>query len=81
MTHSMIKHRYRKMFVSLFCIASVFQATPAYAYLDPMTGSLILQMLVGGVAGVAVVVKLYWQRVKGFFKRSPSNPKDESIEP
>ena len=37
---------------------------PAYAYLDPGTGSIILQMLLGGVAGALVVGRLYWQRVK-----------------
>lgn len=34
------------------------------AYLDPGAGSLILQALAGGVAGAAVVGKLYWARVK-----------------
>jgi hypothetical protein len=34
------------------------------AYLDPGAGSLLLQALAGGVAGVAVVGKLYWARVK-----------------
>lgn len=37
-------------------------STPAYAYLDPGTGSMILQILLGGVAGVALVGKLYWHR-------------------
>jgi hypothetical protein len=34
----------------------------AYAYLDPGTGSIILQVLLGGVAGVALVGKLYWHK-------------------
>jgi len=34
------------------------------AYLDPGAGSLILQALAGGLAGVAVVGKLYWARVR-----------------
>jgi hypothetical protein len=42
-----------------FCIAI---AQPAYAYLDPGSGSMILQLLLGGVAGAAVVIKLYWRR-------------------
>jgi hypothetical protein len=36
--------------------------SPAYAYLDPGTGSIILQVLLGGVAGVALVGKLYWHK-------------------
>lgn len=36
----------------------------AFAYLDPGTGSMLLQLLLGGVAGALVVGKLYWQRLK-----------------
>lgn len=41
--------------------------TPAAAYLDPGTGSMILQSVFGAVVGALIVVKLYWQRVKMFF--------------
>ena len=34
----------------------------AHAYLDAGTGSMILQLLLGGVAGIALVGKLYWHR-------------------
>lgn len=34
----------------------------AYAYLDPGTGSIILQVLLGGIAGLALVGKLYWHK-------------------
>lgn len=43
-------------------------ARPADAYLDANTGSLLVQLLVGGVAGIALVGKLMWHRIKGFFK-------------
>lgn len=46
---------------------------PAWAYLDPGTGSIILQLLLGGVAGVAMVAKLYWHRVKSFFRRKDAD--------
>ena len=36
--------------------------TDAHAYLDPGTGSMILQVLLGGVAGVMLAGKLYWQK-------------------
>jgi hypothetical protein len=38
----------------------------ALAYLDPGSGSMILQAVVGGVAAVAVMGKLYWRRLLGF---------------
>ena len=43
---------------------------PAHAYLDPGTGSMFLQLLLGGVAGLAVLLKLYWQRLLSFFDSS-----------
>ena len=45
------------------------------SYLDPGAGSMLLQALAGGVAGLAVVGKLYWARIKrvlGFGRREPS---------
>lgn len=34
------------------------------AYLDPGSGSLFLQLLLGGIAGVAVLGKVVWHRIK-----------------
>jgi hypothetical protein len=39
----------------------------AHAYLDPGTGSIILQVLLGGVAGIALAGKLYWQKLLSVF--------------
>ena len=44
----------------------------ALAYLDPGTGSLLLQVLIGGVAGGLVVLKRYWKRIKEIFGGSAS---------
>ncbi len=44
---------------------------PAHAYLDPGTGSILLQLLLGGVAGGLVIMKLYWQ-FKDLFGRGGS---------
>jgi hypothetical protein len=37
--------------------------TTVFAYLDPGSGSMLVQLLVGGVAAVAVSAKLYWHRI------------------
>ena len=39
------------------------------AYLDPGSGSVILQALLGGLAAVAVTFKLWWKRLTGIFRR------------
>jgi hypothetical protein len=46
------------------------------AYLDPGSASMILQMLVGGLAAVAVSIKLFWRRILRFFhiKRDEPEP-------
>jgi hypothetical protein len=36
-------------------------------YIDPGTGSIILQALIGAVAGLAIAAKLYWGKVMRFF--------------
>lgn len=40
-----------------------------YAYLDPGTGSYILQLLVAGLVGGAFVIKMFWSRIQTFFRR------------
>jgi hypothetical protein len=54
-----------------FCIVAVFFfALPsrAEAYLDPGTGSVILQGILAAVAGLLVVGKVYWRRLTGLLR-------------
>lgn len=46
--------------------------TSAFAYMDPGSGSMMLQLLLGGVGGAAVVLRLYWHRLRAFFGRGPA---------
>jgi len=39
----------------------------AEAYLDPGTGSMMLQVILGGVAAIGVAIKLYWHKLRLFF--------------
>jgi len=43
---------------------------PSFAYLDPATGSMIIQGIIGAVAGLLIAVRLYWQKIMSFFSRS-----------
>jgi hypothetical protein len=47
------------------CLALI-GAGPAYAYIDPGTGSALIQGLVAAVAAIGVTLKLYWHRIIGF---------------
>ncbi len=44
------------------------------AYLDPGSGSLLLQAIAGGAAAVAVVGKLYWRRFLRVLRISKDQP-------
>lgn len=53
-------------------------APSAWAYLDPASGSMILQVVLGGIAGLVVAVKLFWHRILGFFGRSRRDDEPEA---
>ncbi len=44
-----------------------FYALPAFAYLDPGTGSALIQGIIAAIAAIGVTVKLYWHRIVDFF--------------
>ena len=50
----------------------------ALAYLDPGSGSMLLQLVLGGLAGLAVIAKLYWHRLLGLFGRQAPQEESES---
>ena len=37
---------------------------PAFAYIDPGSGSVLVQMVVAGVVSVLVAIKMYWYKLK-----------------
>jgi hypothetical protein len=43
----------------------------AWAYVDPSAGSILLQLLLGGVAGLLVAVKLFYHRILSWLRRRP----------
>lgn len=50
------------------------------AYLDPSSGSLIIQLLIAGLLGAGIILKTSWKKIKSFFTRSePKNETAESI--
>jgi hypothetical protein len=61
-------------------LSLILTVEPAWAYLDPGTGSLILQGLTAGVAGVLVVGKLYFARLKSFLPGGARRGSSASVE-
>ncbi|MFT4614551.1 MAG: hypothetical protein ACI9NT_001696 [Bacteroidia bacterium] len=69
----------RYFLVTLFLFAF---SQHAAAYLDPGTGSMILQGLIAGFAVAAFTIKSYWYRIRGYFgTAAPKGLLDEDEEP
>lgn len=56
-------------------LAMLAVAAPAHAYLDPASGSIIVQALIGAIAGGTLMFRTSLHRVKSFFVRNNSDGK------
>ena len=53
-------------------------ATSAEAYIDPSAGGMLVQLLLAGTAGLAVIGKLFWHRIRRLFGAAESTPAADS---
>jgi hypothetical protein len=58
----------------LFTFACVYDAS---AYIDPGTGSLIVQAIIAGIAGGLFAIKTFWRQIKSFFSNLFSKKTDQ----
>ena len=60
-------------------------SSPAWAYLDPGTGSMIISAIVGLFATVGLAIKTYWYKLKSLFRKEAEPPltgaEDATVEP
>ena len=63
----------------LCCVVAVY-AAPAHAYLDPGTGSLLIQGIIASIAAAAAVARLYWHRIIGLFRSKKSQDEVQTAE-
>jgi len=64
--------RKRKMIAIIFTILvtiGVVWPRKASAYLDPGSGSYLIQIIIAGMVGFGFFFRNYWQQVKIFFKK------------
>jgi hypothetical protein len=54
--------------VVVVLLALLSAASPAYAYLDPGTGSMLVSAVIGVAAAVGLALKMFWYRVIGLFR-------------
>ena len=60
--------------------AAVVLSEPAYAYLDPGTGSMVVQILVACFATVVIFFKSIWQGIMQFLGKTPKANDTEDSE-
>ena len=54
---------------TLFFLFFFLFTSSAHAYLDPGTGSIILQAIVGAFAAFVSTLYIFWEKVKIFFRK------------
>ncbi len=78
--------KFSKYLVLTLFVLSLFPSV-AFAYLDPGTGSYLMQVLIGGVMGGMFAVSMFWRRIVAFFSNlfgrgtSKDNLADEPSKP
>lgn len=60
----------------LVIVVAAFSPATVLAYIDPGTGSVLIQGIIAAVAAVGVTVKLYWHRLIGLFRRKTGEDAD-----
>ena len=65
---------------SAMAIIGIIYASPVYAYLDPGTGSIILQGLIAGFLAIAAAGSVFWQRIKSFFAKLSFSEKSDKTD-
>lgn len=59
-------------YFGLGAIFMLVTVTPALAYIDPVTTSIVLQAVIGGFAAFLVAFRRFRERVIGLFRRKPA---------
>ncbi len=50
------------------------------AYLDPGSGSFLIQLLIAGLVGAGFLIRAYWKKIKVLFSRTDEK-KDDDTQP
>ena len=46
-------------------------------YLDPGSGSFLIQMLIAAVLGIGIALRASWSKIKGLFGSKPKSNEDD----
>jgi len=51
-------------------------AGPAFAYIDPGSGSALISIIIGAFVAVGLAIKSFWYKITGFFGGKKSSSED-----
>jgi len=76
-------HRHFKLLLIVLLMGVSFPRE-SFAYIDPGTGTYILQILIAGLITASVAVRTFWKQIKlfvgGLFGKNKERPKDSEPE-
>ena len=53
----------------LIIVFIFLMSTNSYAYIDPGTGGILLQALLGAIAAIGAYITLYWRKFKNLLSK------------
>jgi hypothetical protein len=66
--------RKTKLFIVVFLISTLW----CFGYIDPGTGSYMVQILIAAFVALSLGIKIFWKNIKQFFGRLFSKNKKEA---
>ena len=49
-------------------------------YLDPGSGSFIIQMVLAGFFGIAIAIRIYWKKIVAFFRKGKAGDIQDELD-
>lgn len=76
----MIKY-FRQLATVVFLFSLLYLVFPqrVYAYLDPGTGSYILQLAIAALLGGSVMIKIYWKKIRTYLANLFSKKQKDNV--
>lgn len=62
-------NKYYLQFIVIITLSIIVLSKKAHAYLDPGTGSYVIQVLLAVLFGSILSIKIFWNRIKVFIDK------------
>jgi hypothetical protein len=54
--------------IKIAAVLFLLISTGVFGYIDPGTGSYVIQIILAAIVGLSFGLKLFWRKIKGFFR-------------